>query len=92
MSVKVIIPFDLGHYTDGILKFDLQGSTVGEILHNISQRFPRLDDILFTHDGQLDEFFHIVLNKHVLSPADSPLTNQVCDGDEIYIIVPLAGG
>ena len=92
MSVKVTIPFYLGHYTDGILKVDLQGSTVGEILHNIGNRFPRLGDILFPHDGRLDEFIYIALNECVLIPADNPLINQVCDGDEISIIVPLAGG
>lgn len=86
------IPVDLRHYTDGVLEVDVTGSTVGEILHNVGKRFPRLDDVLFPHDGRLDEFINIALNERVLIPADNPLTNQVSDGDKISIIFPLAGG
>ena len=92
MSVKVTIPIYLGHYTDGIFEVDVQGSTVGEILHNIGKRFPRLGDVLFPHDGRLDEFIYIKLNERVLTTADNPLTSQVRDGDKISIIFPIGGG
>lgn len=92
VSVKVAIPVDLRHCTDGIFEVDVEGSTVGDILHDIVKRFPRLGDILFPHDDKLDEFIYIALNKRVLIPQDNPLAKQVRNGDEISIIVPLAGG
>jgi hypothetical protein len=92
VSVKVTIPFHLGHYTGGIFEVEVPGSTVGEVLHNTVKRFPRLGDVLFPHDGRLDEFIIIKLNERVLLPQDNPLKCQVRPGDEISIIFPIGGG
>lgn len=92
MSIKVNIPVLLGHLTGGISEVEVPGSTAGEVLHNVVKRFPRLGDILFPHAGQLDEFTYIALNGRILIYQDNPLTKKVRDGDELAIIIPLAGG
>jgi molybdopterin converting factor small subunit len=91
VSVKVKIPVHFGHYTNGIFEVGVPGGTVGEVLHNIAKKFPRLKGVLFPNN-QLDEFLYISLNEQILTPQDDPLAKPVRDGDEVSIIVPLAGG
>lgn len=91
-SVKVNIPVHLGHYTGGIFDVEVPGNTVGEVLNNIARKFPRLGDVLFPRNGQLDEFIYIKLNERALTSQDNPLTHQVHPGDEISIIFPIGGG
>ena len=92
VSVKVTIPVLLGHLTCGVSEIDVPGNTVGDVLNNVVERLPRLRVILFPSEGHLDEFTYIALNQRVLTPPDNPLAEKVASGDEVSIIIPLAGG
>ncbi len=92
MGVKVNIPVLLSHLTDGIFEVNVPGSTVGDVRRNTVKKFPKLKDILFPADGQLDEFIQIALNEHVLTTGDNRLSTRVSEGDNISILIPLAGG
>jgi len=92
VSVKVHIPLHLGHYTDGILEVKVLGTTVGDVLHNVVSKFPRLGIVLFPDDDQLDEFINIALGERILTAQDNRLAMPVKEGDEIAIIYPIAGG
>jgi molybdopterin converting factor small subunit len=78
MSVTVKIPTQLRTATDGEPTADVEGSTVGEVLDALYNRYDELRSRI-AEDGGLSRF---------LDGLDTP----VSDGDEVTILPAVAGG
>lgn len=89
MSVKVMVPGSLRSWFDGADEVLCEGSTVGQCLEQLGQRFPGLKTRLFTPDNEIGAVI-VFLNGDNIRKGDG-LGTPVSDGDEIGI-VPLAAG
>lgn len=69
---------------------ETSGNTVGECIDQLIQRYPGLKELVFYKDGQLQTFIEIYVNRKAACPNE--LAWPVRDGDEIHIIMTIAGG
>lgn len=90
MSVKVTIPQFLQSFTDGKEVAYVSGSTVGECLNELTRQFPDIKTLLFDKDGKLLQRVDIYVNGKSSYPEE--LAKQVSEGDELYILLVIAGG
>lgn len=90
MSVKININPFLSHLTNDQDIVEVNGSTVGQCLGQLVARFPELRKWLFEKDGNLNSLVDIYVNLESSYPEE--LAKPVKDGDELHIIVIIAGG
>lgn len=90
MSIKVHVHTTHQALTDGLEILEVEGKTVGECLDNLIRLFPAMEEALFKKKGQLHPYVEIYINLETAYPDE--LAKPVKDGDEIHIIVMLAGG
>ncbi|MFO7996398.1 MAG: MoaD/ThiS family protein [Dehalococcoidia bacterium] len=90
MAVKINIHPFLSQQTNNQDVVEVNGSTVGECLHQLVAQFPGLKPWLFEKDGRLNRLVEIYVNTESSYPEE--LAKPVRDGDELHIIVIIAGG
>ena len=90
MSVKVHIHPFLSQHTNNQDVFEVNGSTVGQCLEQLVARFPELKPWLFEKDGKLNRLVEIYVNMESSYPEE--LAKPVKDGDELHIVIIIAGG
>jgi molybdopterin converting factor small subunit len=90
MSVKINIPSYLQPYTGGYEVVEATGSTIGECLDHLIQKFPDITKALFAEEGKLLDYVSVYLNGEFADAAD--LDGPVNDGDELHILYLLGGG
>ena len=90
MGIRVNIHPLLHHFTGGEEVAEVSGNTVGECLDHLVARFPGLKNGLFEKDGRLRSYVEIYVNRESAYPDQ--LVKPVRAGDEIYILVMIAGG
>jgi len=90
MSVNVHIHATHRQFTNGLKVVSLEGGTVGECLDDLIKQFPGMEKALFAKKDQLLKNVEIYLNRESAYPNE--LGNPVKDGDEIHLVVMLAGG
>ncbi len=86
----VRIPTPLRRFVDGSSVVEARGTTISEVLLDLSDRFPGVHDRLY-QDGGLRPFINVFLNDEdirFLNGGETP----VCDGDRISIVPAIAGG
>ena len=91
MSVTVYIPTPFRSVTANQAYLELGSATVAELLAELTQRYPELDQRLHDDSGQLHRYINIYVNKEEiedLQGQDTPLR----PGDEVSLIPALAGG
>jgi adenylyltransferase/sulfurtransferase len=91
MSVKIQIPTPLRPYTDKLDVVEIEGSTVNELLANLTTRFAGLKQHLFTDEGRMRSFVNVYVNDEdirYLQKDQTPLKS----GDTVSIIPSVAGG
>ncbi len=88
MSVKVVSP--LLHRHSETQTAEVTGKTVGEALANLVIKFPDLRELLFDGKGALHNYFQIFINNKLVSTDVA--AHSISDGDEIHVIVMIAGG
>ena len=91
MPVKIQIPTPLRPYTDKLDVVELDGSTVSELLANLTMRFGGLKQHLFNDEGRLRSFVNVYVNDEdirYLQKDQTPLK----PGDTVSIIPSVAGG
>jgi len=91
MVVKVYLPTPLRQYADGREVVELEGSTVGEVLKKLVERFTVLQKHLFTESGTVRSFVNVFLNDEDIRYLKG-LETETKDGDVLYIIPSIAGG
>lgn len=90
MSVKLHIHPFLMHITGNKDLHEVTGITIGECLEDLVGRYPDLREWIFTPEGKLNNMFELYHNMESAMPEG--LAQPVRDGDEINLIVVIAGG
>lgn len=90
MSVKVNIHRTHRIHTDGLEMVEVRGKTVGDCLDHLIERYPGMREGLFDKKGKLLNVVEVYVNNESAYPEE--LAKPVQDGDEIHLILMLAGG
>jgi molybdopterin converting factor small subunit len=90
MPVKVHIHVTHRQYTNGLEVVTVEGNTVGECLNHIIKQFPGMEKALFAKKDKLLNVVEVFINHETAYPNE--LIKPVKDGDEIHLLVMLAGG
>jgi molybdopterin converting factor small subunit len=69
---------------------EIEGENVGECLWNLDKKIPGMAENLFDRNGKLLKHIEIFVNGKTAFPNE--LTTVVTDGDEISLLILLAGG
>ena len=90
MAVSVKIPTQLRSATEGEASASVDGSTVGEVLDSLYERFGELRSRI-AEDGGLRRFVNVYVGGEDIRFLDG-LETPVTDGDEVTILPAVAGG
>ena len=90
MAVTVKIPTQLRAATDGDGVANVEGSTVGEVLDALYDRYGELRSRI-AEDGGLRRFVNVYVGGEDIRFLDG-LDTAVEDGDEVTILPAVAGG
>ena len=90
MPVKVHVHLTHRQFTNGLEVVAVEGNTVGECLNHLIKQFPEMEKALFAKKDKLLNVVEVFLNHATAYPNE--LLKPVKDGDEIHLIVMLAGG
>ena len=91
MEVEIRMPAPLRRLARGCDIVKASGSTVGEILHWLTEAYPELKDRLQDEHGEVRRFINIYVNDkdiRFIKNLETPLK----DGDQVSIIPAIAGG
>jgi sulfur-carrier protein len=91
MSAKVRIPSQLRPLSGGAGELQLEGSTVGEVLHALDSAHPGFADRLFEDNGNLRRFVNVFVADEDVRFLQG-LGTPVEDGQTISIVPAVAGG
>jgi molybdopterin converting factor small subunit len=90
MPAKVHIHVTHRQYTNGLEVVAVEGNTVGECLNHLIKQFPGMEKALFAKKDKLLNVVEVFINHETAFPNE--LIKPVKDGDEIHLLVMLAGG
>ena len=90
MPVSVKIPTQLRQATEGESEAQVDGSTVGEVLDALYERYGELRSRI-AEDGGLRRFVNVYVDGEDIRFLDG-LNTPVKDGDEVTILPAVAGG
>ncbi len=90
MGVKVVTPSYLQPFTTNLEAVEVNGSTVGGCLNNLTKQFPDMEKMLFAKNGKLHSYIGIYVNGEDAYPEE--LAKPVKDGDELHILYIIGGG
>ena len=90
MPVTVKIPTQLRAATGGEAELAVEGSTVGEALDAVFDRYDGLRERI-TEDGDLRRFVNVYVSGEDIRFQDG-LETPINDGDEVTILPAVAGG
>lgn len=91
MQVVIMIPRPLRRYAEGQAEVTTEGRTVGEVLADLTQRFPLLKEHLYGEDGSLRRFLNVYVGEddiRYLKGQQTPVKN----GTTVVIVPAIAGG
>src|SRR6185436_4819217 len=91
MATKILIPTPLRPYTDKKDAVDADGSTVGELLADLTRKHAGLKAHLYNDQGKLRSFVNVYVNDEdirYLQKEQTPVTSA----DTVSIIPSVAGG
>ena len=91
MNVTIRIPAALRKFADGHASVSSAGATVGEILTDLTDRFPGLGQRICDEEGAVRRFVKVFLGDEDIRFLQQ-LGTPVSDGDELSIIPAIAGG
>jgi len=90
MPVKVHIHVTHRQYTNGLEVVTVEGNTVGECLNHLIKQFHGMEKALFAKKDKLLNVVEVFINHETAYPNE--LVKPVKDGDEIHLVIMLAGG
>ena len=91
MPVRVQLPNVLAKQTEGQRTIDADGDTVGDVVTDLTHRFPALESRLRDKNGAPYEFVTFYLNNEDIR-LDGGFEKAIVDGDELVIVPAVAGG
>src|SRR2546426_6727081 len=91
MATKILIPTPLRPFTDKKDAVEAEGTTVGELLADLTKKHSGLKAHLYNDQGKLRSFVNVYLNDEDIRYLQKEQT-PVSAGDTISIIPSVAGG
>lgn len=91
MPVKVLIPTPLRTYTDKQESVMLEGSTVGELMTQLTTTYSALKKHLYSDDGAIRSYVNVYVNDEDIRSLQKEMT-PVSEKDVVSIIPSIAGG
>lgn len=91
MPVDVRLPTVLRSQAGGQSTVAIEGSTIGEVINGLVDRYPGMTGQLLNEDGTLHRFVNVYVNDddvRYLSLLETP----IAPGDEVSILPAVAGG
>jgi molybdopterin synthase sulfur carrier subunit len=90
-AVEVRVPSVLRATTSGQKIVRGQGDTVGDLLHDLEQRYPGIGGHLVEQDGSLRKFVNVYVNDEDIR-FTGQLRTPLRGGDVVSILPAIAGG
>src|SRR5213080_3854234 len=91
MANKILIPTPLRPFTGKQDAVEVDGTTIGELLSNLTTKYEGLKPHLYNEQGKLRSFVNVYLNDEDIRYLEKEKT-AVKPGDTISIIPSVAGG
>ena len=91
MATRILIPTPLRPYTDKKDAVDASGTTVGELLTDLTTKHAGLKAHLYNEQGKLRSFVNVYINDEDIRYLQS-LDTPVKAGDVVSVLPALAGG
>jgi molybdopterin converting factor small subunit len=91
MSNTINIPTPLRPFTDKKEAVEVSGTTVGELLSDLTRKYDGLRKHLYTDEGKLRNFVNVYLNDEDIRYLQKEQT-PVKAGDTLSIVPSVAGG
>ena len=91
MAITVTLPAVLARLADGNKALNAEGATVGDVVQDLSKRYPSLATRIRDDAGQPYPFVVYYLNDEDIRLADG-FASVVSDGDEVTLVPAIAGG
>lgn len=76
---------------EGNKQVEVDGATVGDVMHGLVERFPGLGEQLLASDGSLNRFVNVYLNDQDIRYLQE-LRTPVSATDTVVILPAMAGG
>lgn len=90
MSITVKLHPILQKLAGGQELVEVTGHNTGECLEDLESRYPVIKQMIRDNRGQLRRYCEIIVNSKSTYPNE--LTTPVKDGDQIHIMIFVAGG
>ena len=91
MAVQVLIPTPLQKSTNNEASVELEASSINELIAALNGRYPGIQERLCDESGTLRRFLNIYVNGEDIRFKDNQ-TTDLRDGDEVSIVLAVAGG
>ncbi len=91
MSVEVKIPTVLRKHTNNEAVLEASGTTIRELIDDISGKHPEFREKVLSDDGNLHRFINVYANDEDVRYLEG-LDTKVHDGDTVAILPAVAGG
>lgn len=85
------VPALLKYYLDGQNEVLLDGQTVGEVLGDLSQKFPKIHSHIFDSSGQVRRHINLFVNADNIRDLNR-LDTTIEENDIIKILPSITGG
>ncbi len=85
------IPPVLRPSVGGEKEVSASGSSVGEVLHSLTEEHPQTQSQIFADGGDLNRYVNVYLNDEDVRVLDG-LETAVGEGDTVVILPAMAGG
>ena len=90
MAININLHKTHRKHADGLEVVSVSGDTIGACIDDLIRQHPALKEKLFDNNCNLRHYLEIYLNNQSAYPDELKRATQ--DGDEIYIVILLAGG
>jgi hypothetical protein len=90
MKTKIHLYSGLQKYVNNNDVVEVTGATIRECLNDLVVQFPGIQRIIFDKTGNLIP--NVMLSINLQSPTREKLEKSLNPGDELYVIMVIAGG
>jgi molybdopterin converting factor small subunit len=87
----VKIPPVLRPSVSGMSEVEVEGSTVGEVLNSLADRYSEIGGQLLSQEGELNRYVNVYVNDEDVRVQDG-LETGVAPSDTVVILPAMAGG